>query len=198
MDGIRASAAILAGGKAQRFGGRDKSRLIVEGRSIIVRQLDVLQRVADDVFIVAPDAAPFADLGIAVHADVVPGLGAIGGLYTALEVARADIVIVVACDLPYLSAPLLAELVRRASDGDGAWVRSTRGVEPLLACYRTRARGRVRTEIDAGRLQASALGDVLAIRELGGEDLARFGAADDLTANINTPDDFARVQYRGR
>ena len=58
------SAAILAGGQARRFGGQDKSRLVVHGRSIIVRQVEVLQRVADEVFVVARDPERFADLGL--------------------------------------------------------------------------------------------------------------------------------------
>jgi molybdopterin-guanine dinucleotide biosynthesis protein A len=36
------SAAIAAGGQARRFGGRDKSGLLVEGRSILDRQLGTL------------------------------------------------------------------------------------------------------------------------------------------------------------
>ena len=117
------SAAILAGGQARRFGGRDKSRLVVEGRPIIVRQLEVLQRVAHDIFIVGPRADRFADLGLPVYADLIPGHGALGGLYTALEVARNDAVLVVACDLPFLDAGLLARLVERSAGHDGAWVR---------------------------------------------------------------------------
>ena len=190
------AAAILAGGRARRFGGRDKSRLVIDGHAIIVRQLDILQRVAGEIVVIAPDAARFADLGVAVHADRIPGLGAMGVLYTALDVVRADNVLVVGCDQPFLSEPLLAELVRRASGGDGAWVRTDRGVEPLLACYRRTGRDTVKAEIDARRLQINALGAVLRMAEIAGPDLARFGSIEDLVMNVNTPDDYARVQYR--
>jgi GTP:adenosylcobinamide-phosphate guanylyltransferase len=43
------AAAIIAGGRARRFGGRDKSRLVVRGRPIIVRQMEAPQRVANDI-----------------------------------------------------------------------------------------------------------------------------------------------------
>jgi molybdopterin-guanine dinucleotide biosynthesis protein A len=36
------SAAILAGGRASRFGGRDKSALVVEGQPILDRPLAAL------------------------------------------------------------------------------------------------------------------------------------------------------------
>jgi len=194
MDLTSIAAAVVAGGLARRFDGQDKSRLIVEGRTIITRQVDILQQVAATVLIVANDAGRFADLGLPVFADRVAGAGAVGGIDTALHATTADRVIVVACDLPFLHAGVLRRLVELAGEGDGAWVRTPRGVEPLLACYRRRARGRVRAEIDAGRLKAGGLGSVLSMAELGIEELAAFGAPDRLLANINTPSDYARVQ----
>jgi molybdopterin-guanine dinucleotide biosynthesis protein A len=195
---VSTSAAILAGGRARRLGGLDKSRLVVDGRSIIVRQLDVLQRVASDIFVVAPRTDRFADLPIAVHADRLPDAGALGGIHTALEAAQHARVIVVACDLPFLHEGVLRELVRRAEAADGAWVRSARGVEPLLACYQKRSAERIADEIRAGRLKARDLGSVLRLAEIGPEELARFGSADQLLTNVNTPADYARVQYRPR
>jgi molybdopterin-guanine dinucleotide biosynthesis protein A len=189
------SAAILAGGRARRFGGRDKSRLVVAGHSIIVRQLDVLQRVAGEIFIVANDASRFADLGVAVHADHVPGVGPMAGLCTALLSASGDPVIVVACDQPFLNAALLRELCTRARGQDGAWVRSDRGVEPLMAAYHRTAAPAIRSAMEAGTRRMQDLGSVLQMAEIGGADLARFGRIDDLVANVNTPGDYARVQY---
>jgi molybdopterin-guanine dinucleotide biosynthesis protein A len=188
------AAAILAGGRARRFGGRDKSRLVVDGRSIIVRQIEVLQRITPEVFIVASETARFADLGLPVHPDALPGAGAIGGLYTALETTSSELVIVVACDLPFLDEGMLRRLVALAAAGDGAWVRTSGGVEPLLACYRREARATVRAEIEAGRLKLQDLAAHLRMVALGGEELARFGPAARLLANINTPDDYARIQ----
>ncbi len=188
------SAAILAGGRARRFGGRDKCRLVVEGRPIIIRQLAVLQHVADEVFVVSDDPARFADLALPVHADRIAGAGAIGGIYSALDAAGGDSVLTLACDLPFLDAGLLRRLVELAARADGAWVRSARGPEPLLACYRRTARDRVRQAIDAGRLKAGDLDTVLALAEIPPEELERYGPASRLLANVNTPEDHARVQ----
>ena len=49
------SAAILAGGTASRFGGRDKSALVVGGRTILERQLTELSRVTHDLMLVGGD-----------------------------------------------------------------------------------------------------------------------------------------------
>jgi len=190
---VHTSAAILAGGRARRFGGRDKSRLVVEGYPIINRQVQVLQRVANPVFIVAGDRGRFADLGLPVYADAIEGAGTLGGIYSALEVSPLDAVLVVACDLPFLDAGLLARLVELAQAGDAAWVRSDRGPEPTLACYRRTARQIIRRQIDSGRLKASDLGAILSVVEMDLAEVTRFGPPARLLANVNTPEDYARV-----
>ena len=190
------SAAIIAGGQATRFGGQDKSRLIIDGRSIIVRQVDVLQRVASELLVVGGAPGRFADLGLPVVPDGIPGTGPIGGVYTALDAASNDRVIVVGCDLPFLDAGLLGRLAALAdAERDGAWVRGPRGLEPLLACYRRQARPAIRQAITAGLLQLHQLGTVLRMAEVGEDELSTFGRPDRLLANVNSPADYARVQY---
>lgn len=187
-------AAILAGGLATRFGGRDKCRLLVDGRAIIVRQIEVLQRVASRTVIIANDPARFADLDVEVQPDLVAGAGALGGLYTALASARSPYVLVVACDLPFLDERVLSRLVELARPGDGGWVRSARGVEPLLACYRAAAAPAIRRAIDAGHLKAGALDEYLRMHALDETELKTYGSPDRLLANLNSPEDLARVQ----
>jgi len=191
---LTTAAAIVAGGRARRFGGQDKSRLVVEGRPIIVRQVEVLRRIAASVFVVGGAADRFDDVGLTVYPDRIPEVGAIGGIYTALDVAETDRVVVVACDLPFLDAGLLTRLVDRSDGHDGAWVRTARGPEPLLAVYARTARNAVRSAIDAGQLRAGGLDAVLAMAEMTAEELAQFGPPERLLANVNSPDDFARVQ----
>lgn len=200
------AAAILAGGQARRFGGQDKSRLVTgNGRSIIVGQRDLLQRVAGAVLIVTTREdqrtrpGRFTDLGLPVVTDVVEGAGALGGIHAALTHACArhplvDRVLVLACDLPFLTREMLVALTTLAAAADGAWVRSARGPEPLIACYRCRSLDRVTAALAAGERRAGALGDILTLAELGPEALAAFGDPDRLTANVNTPDEWRRVQ----
>jgi molybdopterin-guanine dinucleotide biosynthesis protein A len=188
------AAAILAGGSARRFGGQDKARLIVQGRPIVERQVELLRTVADDVFLVGHDPVRFADVGLPVFPDRVSGAGAIGGILTALESTTADRVLVIACDMPFLVEGLLRALLALAVSGDGAWVRTARGPHPLVACYRQQARKSIREAIDSGQLKATELDKVLTLRELTEDDVARFGPAERLLTNVNTPEDYARIQ----
>ncbi len=184
------SAAILTGGQARRFGGRDKSALVIGGRTIIIRQAEVLQRLTDDLFLVGGDPDRHRDLGVPIVPDVIPGAGAVGGGVTALERARHPRVLVLACDVPFVPVTLLASLIAAAADADGAWARSPRGVEPLIACYQRRARAVVRREILAGRFALTGLADVLTIRavDVSADDADRW------LVNVNTPDDYERIR----
>jgi molybdopterin-guanine dinucleotide biosynthesis protein A len=193
MSGEMLAAAILAGGHARRFGGRDKSRLIIEGRPIIVRQVEVLQRLASEVFIVASDTGRFADLGVPVFPDLVPNLGAIGGLDTALHAAAGSRVLVVACDMPFLDERVLSRLAALPETVDAAWVRTPRGVEPLLACYRPSARAAVRQAIDARELKVADLDRMLRLEYVDAGEIVGAEAARRLVTNLNTPGDYAGV-----
>jgi len=188
------AGAILAGGQARRFGGRDKSRLIVDGRSIIERQVELLRSVTDEVFLVGHDPERFADLALPVFADRISGAGALGGILTALDSTSADRVLVLACDMPFLVEGLLRLLLARSESCDGAWVRTARGPEPLVACYRQSARDPIHAAVTAGQFKAAALEQRLTLAELSEQDVSAFGPAALLLANLNTPEDFARVQ----
>jgi molybdopterin-guanine dinucleotide biosynthesis protein A len=73
-------------------------------------------------------------------------------------------------------------------------VRTTRGPEPLIACYRQAARGGIREAVETGDLKAASLGQRLQLRELTEQDVAAFGPVELLLANLNTPEDYAQVQ----
>lgn len=185
---------MLAGGRARRFGGIDKTRLLVSGRPIIVRQVEILQRLTSRVYVVANDHRRFADLGVPVYVDRIRDAGALGGIHSALAVADAERVLVVGGDQPFLSADLLRHLASRANDGDGAWIHTSRGVEPLVACYRHHAIRQVRLALEAGDLKAADLSRRLEMVSVGASELASFGEIERLLTNINTPDDYSRLE----
>jgi molybdopterin-guanine dinucleotide biosynthesis protein A len=187
------SAAILAGGQARRFGGRDKSALIVDGESIRTRQLAALAEVADDIMIVGGVAAP-TQQAIEVRAipDRVPGCGPLGGLHTALAEARGDAVILVAGDMPFLSPPFLAHLLALTRDADVVVPRTGRGYHPLCAAYTRACSEPVARRLAEGQLKMIGVLEDVRVRAITAAEMCRFGDPDALVANVNTPD-----EYRG-
>ncbi len=193
------SAAILAGGRARRYDGAHKALLVVDeatGARVIDRQLDALEGVADDIRIVSDDPAPYAALAVPVVPDAIPGAGPLGGIYSALLAAAHARVIVLACDLPFVTRPLLERLVAEAADDVDAVVpRSRGGLEPLCALYAARVASVLRRRIDAGALQVvAALAGDLRVRELGPEALAAYDRDGRLFVNVNTPHEHARAR----
>ena len=190
------SAAILAGGRARRLGGVDKASLTVGRARIIDRQLAALAAVADDIRIVGHDPQRYAGLGLRVIPDAIPDAGPLGGLYTALLDAAHDRVLVIACDLPFVSAALLARLIeesRMAADADAVVPRSRRGLEPLCALYRTRCAPAIRDRIERGALQAAGVVDAVRARILEPDALAPYDEGA-LFENVNTPHDHERAR----
>ena len=183
-------AAILAGGRARRFGGVDKSTLRIGHATILERQLDALAGVAGTVFVVAGDPRPFEGRGLRVVPDRLPDAGALGGIYTALVEAQSPSVLVVACDLPFLTTGLLAELAGLADDAyDAVLPRSLDGRQPLCAVYARRLAGTVLRRIESGHLKIQELLGAIRLRELGPDELARFDPDGRLFHNVNTPGD---------
>jgi molybdopterin-guanine dinucleotide biosynthesis protein A len=192
--GLGVSAAILAGGRATRFGGADKASLPVGRARIIDRQLAVLRAVADDVCIVANDPGRYADLGVRVIPDAVAGAGPLGGLYTALLDARHEWMLVIACDLPFVTAALLERLVtERGQEIDAVVPRSARGLEPLCGIYATRCAEVARQRIERGDLQVAGLLDGVRTRVLEPEAIAPYDEGA-LFENVNTPHDHERAR----
>ena len=189
------TAAILAGGRASRFGGADKSALIVNGTRIIDRQLAALSPIAQEILIISNDRERYAGIGIPVVADRVPAAGPIGGIYTALVAARHEWVLALACDMPYVSTALFDMLVSSAdNDVDAVMPRSARGIEPLCALYARTAAPVLKRRIDAGDWRVGdAVGD-LRVREIAGDAVAGLDDNGRLFENVNTPHDYARAR----
>jgi molybdopterin-guanine dinucleotide biosynthesis protein A len=197
---VTLSAAILAGGQARRFGGRDKGALLVDGRSIRDRQITELATLTSDILIVGGPENPrperTAASGRAERApasrrvqDRVPGCGPLGGLHTALLESAGDLTIVLACDMPCVSAPMLVHLCTLARDVDAVVPRTDRGYHPLCAVYARTCLEPVARRLAAGRLKMTDLFEDVRVRVVTAEELSAFGDVRRLLANVNTPAD---------
>lgn len=190
------SAAILAGGQARRFGGRDKRALVVGGRPIVDRQVAELARISDDVFMVggAPGASGLRH-PLRIVPDRVHDAGPLAGLDAALAVARYDYVALIACDMPFVSGALLRHMAAVAANhrphGEAAAAvpRTERGYHPLCAVYTRSCHPLVAEQLAAGHLRMVDMLARIAVREVADDELDRFGGGRRLLANVNTPAD---------
>jgi molybdopterin-guanine dinucleotide biosynthesis protein A len=182
------TAAILAGGAARRFGGQDKSALVVGVQTILDRQIALLSTLAADVLLIG--GPPRTVAGIRHVADRRPGYGPLGGLETALHEARGAATLVVACDMPYLDGGLLRHLLDCAASADAVVPRTARGYHPLCAVYSPACLAPAARRLAAGQLAMRGLLEDVRVRVVPAEEIARFGDPNRLLANVNTPDDY--------
>jgi molybdopterin-guanine dinucleotide biosynthesis protein A len=187
------TAALLVGGRASRLGGRDKSQILIGGRTILDRQVDALRGVADRIVLVASRPRPSPAPGIDVVLDARPGCGSLGALYTALREAGGD-VLVVACDLPFVTAAFLAHVQDALGNADAAVPRTADGLHPLCAAYSGACLESVARSLEAGRLKIVETLAGLRVREIGPDEVAPFDLDGSLLLNLNTPDDEARAK----
>lgn len=185
------TAAILAGGRATRFGGLAKGSLLVDGLTIFDRQVAELSRIADEILVVG-DATPRP--GIRGVADRVPDCGPLGGVHTALTESRGDATLVIACDMPYVTAELLAHLASLHLEGDVVVPRTDRGYHPLCAVYTRACLDPIERRLATGRWKMTGLLTDVRVRVVTREEMGAFGDPDRLLANVNTPADYSHLE----
>ncbi|HUJ58380.1 MAG TPA: molybdenum cofactor guanylyltransferase [Kofleriaceae bacterium] len=175
------SALILAGGRATRFGGVAKHELVIGGQTILARQTAVLApRVAEIVI-----AAPRDIAGHRTVRDPIDGAGPLAGIAAGLAAVTTPWLVVVACDMPYLTGELIDRLLAaRGETIDAVGVRVGGLPEPLVCVLHARARAAIDRRLAAGRYKASGLytDENLAVHWIDDPDPRAL-------RNINAPDD---------
>jgi molybdenum cofactor guanylyltransferase len=127
---------VLTGGRSSRM-GRDKALLEVHGTPMGRIAADaLLDAGACEVFAVGGDVAGLAGVGLRTVADRWPGEGPLGGLVTALDEATTDLVVVLACDLPAITAEAVGAVVGAIDRADAAVPLVGAQPQHLLAAWR--------------------------------------------------------------
>ena len=184
---------VLAGGGNRRYGSH-KAFARVGERTLVSRVVDALSDACEDVVIVANDAEAYGMLGLPIRPDIETGLGALGGIRTAIawaaEADRAQAV-VVACDMPFVPAELLRALAER---GDRASISvpaspGRRGLEPLCAAYGVECLAAVERSLAEGDRAVISFFPSVDVRVLPAADVAAYGDPERMFLNVNRPTD---------
>lgn len=146
---------VLAGGRSRRM-QTDKALIAYHGRPQVLVTLDLLVPFCAETFISCrPDQWPEASLeNLPMIHDLVPDQGPMGGLEAAFARRPDAAWLVTACDLPYLSADVLARLcAERNPQAIATAYRSAHDnlPEPLCAIYEPAAAALIRQNLAEGR-----------------------------------------------
>ena len=184
------SIAILAGGKSRRM-GQDKGLLPLLGISLVERVLLQVEGLSDKVMLVTNQPDEYRRFGVTMCADLRPNTGPLGGVYSALHYSSRDYTLVLSCDMPFVSRPLLEYMVALQPGWDVVVPRlgDSRRVEPLRALYSKRCMEPISTALDAGERRMISFFDSVDVRYVEIEEIERFDPGNGTFFNINTPAD---------
>ena len=176
---------VLAGGKSSRM-GTDKALLRLDGVTLLERIARAVQEAVGSVAVVG-DPLRYRAFGYPVIEDAVCDSGPLAGIQAALASSKADWNLVVACDMPGVTADGLRELVeiaRNVPEGDVVVPYFEGRPQPLCALYHRRAHSAIEHALRLGRLKIMDAIAGLRIRTLpmSGEELFR---------NVNTPEEWS-------
>jgi molybdopterin-guanine dinucleotide biosynthesis protein A len=180
------SILLLAGGRGQRMGGRDKGLIDWNGAPFIEHLHGLVRPLTDDLIISCnrnqERYADYADRLVTDEQQDFPGPYA--GIRAGLGTARHELLLVMPCDMPLLDRDLLNDLRATAAANPGlpVIVRQGEQWQPLLCCIPT-----VHASVFEEHWQQGQRSPRRTLAALGA--VALQCAADDRRlANLNTPD----------
>ena len=165
--------AVLAGGRSSRM-GVDKAGLPLGGKSMLGHVLDAATETGLSVRL--------------IRNDLVPRCGPIGGIYTGLAQAGAGAVLFLSCDMPFVTARFLRELLAYHQRTGRAVFATANGRASFPCVLARKDAPSVLGQIEAGEFSLQNLSQKVDAR------LHRADAP--LLMNINTPAEFKRAKRR--
>ena len=179
--------------------GSDKALLplVAGGQPMLGVVLERLSAVADDVIVVANDQERYAAFGAPVVPDLSRQVGTLGGIQAAIAWSAREHCLVVACDMPFLSLPLLRRMADEPRDYD-VLVPLTPGesrqrddgliFQTLHAIYSKRCLPFIEKRIAEGRKQVVGFFDDVRVRTLDLAEITRWDPDLRSFFNVNTPE----------
>ena len=184
---------ILCGGKSIRM-GENKAFIQIEGVPIINRIYDLFKVLFREVIIVTNQKDLFSHFHSKIYSDLIPGKGALGGLYTGILLSSFQYCFCVACDMPFIQKPLVQYLIENIDDADVVVPQTKDGLEPLHAIYSKNCVKPIRKMIDEGKSKIVDIYDQVKVKIVDEKDFLRFDPSGESFINVNTPEELCSIR----
>jgi molybdopterin-guanine dinucleotide biosynthesis protein A len=192
---MKVTSIILAGGKNLRL-GRNKALETLDGKSLIEHVIERVEPLSERILIVTSQEK--FDLPVSVKAemlaDLYPGKGPLGGIYTGLAASRSLYNIVVACDMPFLNTELLHYMLGLSRDYDAVVPRLEEGmIEPLHAIYSRDCLDNMKKRVESNELKVHSFLKTVRVRYIEREESQKLDPELLSFFNINHQSDIERA-----
>ena len=176
--------------------GVNKAFLEFEGRTLLERAIVVVSAACGTSAIVG-DPTVLERYGRVIP-DLYAGCGPLGGIHAALQHSSAELNLMLAVDMPFVSANLLGFLLE-AAESSGAVVtvpQTGRGFQPLCAVYRREFASLAEQALRAGKYKIDRLFCQTAVRIITEGELSVAGFTERDFLNVNTPEELESVRSK--
>lgn len=191
--GIAVTGLVMAGGRSRRM-GMDKATVLLEGQTLLDRTVAKLQGLCSEIIVVGREADPEGRPGIKWISDVRPGCGPLGGLYSGLLAATSRYCLAAACDMPFLSNPLLAYLVGLADKYDVVMPRLRNELQPFPALYSKSCTGPIAKQMETRDLKMTSFLADVRVRFVEESEMAPYDPDNWSFFSVNIPADLIKAQ----
>jgi len=193
------TSIILAGGKSLRF-GRSKALETIDGKSLIEWVVDRLTPLSREIIIVTSKGDCLTSLVVNIAlplkiiADIYPGKGPLGGIYTGLTELSSSHAIIAGCDMPFLDVAFLDYMTQVSPLVDIVVPRIGEWVEPLCAVYSKNCLAPIYGLLQHNELRISELFNLTKVKYVEEAEIDRFDPEHLSFFNINTQAELARAR----
>ena len=126
---------VLAGGKSSRMGS-DKSKMILNGKTLIEYSIDALRPLCEKI-VISSNKIIYDSTGCEVWPDELPDGSPMIGIYSCLKHSLTEINIILSCDMPLINPLLLEYLLSNSNDFDiTVPIHGNNLIEPLCGIYK--------------------------------------------------------------
>ena len=193
LEFIDCSAAILMGGASSRFGS-DKSRCLFHTTPLYRLMYDLLAQRFSAITCILQEGSPLTDPDIDTRTDLIPGLGPLGGILTALHYCTTDACFITAVDLPFLPLELPDLLLPQLPGTDIVVPLYQQKQQPLAALYSRSCLPYIRSALDRGERRVRSFWSEVRVTGLEIDSLLPADRLELAFTNLNCTEDYIRAQ----
>ncbi len=187
------SGVILSGGHSNRMKA-DKAFLIIDGVPIIEIIISTLRSIFKEIIIISNLPDKYLYLNAKVFEDLISEKGPLGGIYTALKVSNNFYNFIVACDMPFINEYLIDYMIKNIHNYDIVILEQNGKLEPLFAIYSKNCLPYIEKELSEGSLKVTNFFKNMDVKIIKEREIPKFDSTGLSLTNINTPEDYRRVQ----
>ncbi|GKU78847.1 molybdenum cofactor guanylyltransferase [Paenibacillus sp. L3-i20] len=191
------SGVILAGGNHNGINGTNRAFLVVDGETLLQKQIREMQSCCNEITIVTNDPQPFlrtVDRNIRIITDYFTGNGLLSGMHAGLSLSQNNDVWILGCHMPFPSSDAAKLLLTYKHEGVEAVIPWVNGKsQPLHGIYDRSCAARIGSLLNSGSYQVSALLNRLRWSKISEPPFEEHGIGCHFVQSIRTEGDYARL-----